>query len=70
MTLEQLLISGWYHLLYRKFDREEILFLYRRGDGLKGFDLTEWPEFILCKLNVNTLQTTSRNIKFDDGEES
>lgn len=65
MTLKELLISGWYRLLYRKFEREEIIFLYRREKDLEKFsDAGEWPEFILCRLNVHTLEAVHHRIDF------
>lgn len=65
MTLHNFLISGWYRLLYRKFERDEIIFLYRRDKELGKFsDAREWPEFLLCRLNVHTLETVHGEVDF------
>jgi len=54
VTLKELLVSGWYRLLYRKFDGDDLLLLYRRGEDLQGDDLHTWPEFIFCRFDVHT----------------
>ena len=70
MTLKELLVSGWYRLLYRKFDGDDLLLLYRRGEDLQGDDLHTWPEFIFCRFDVHTHKTVHQRIDFSYSEET